>query len=96
MDLWAESFAENDALYKLDEVLAGIYHGDGEDLTAEITAYVAKKLTAEDAPELAGCVPVDAKLAELLQKLVDKYSLKGVEHSWTKLCYYYKYLGPTV
>lgn len=94
VDLWADTYEENADLYKLDEVLAGIYHGDGEDLTDEISAYLDKKMTAEDAPELAGCVPVDAALAELLQKLVDKYSLKGVDHSWTKLCYYYKALGP--
>jgi hypothetical protein len=31
--------------------------------------------------------------AELLQKLMDKYTFKGVEHSWTKVCYYYDYMG---
>ena len=44
-------------------------------------------------PELEGCVAVDAGLAELLQALMDKYSLSGVKNSWTKLCYYYKTLG---
>ena len=34
------------------------------------------------------------ELAKLLQMLVDKYSFSGVENSWTKLCYYYDYLGP--
>ena len=46
-----------------------------------------------DAPELEGCVAVDKELGEILQKLMDKYSLSGVENSWTKLCYYYKSLG---
>ena len=82
-------------VYFLEEVLAGKLHGDGVDRTAEISAYFAKKLpTSETAPELEGCVPVDAALAQILQELVDKYSFKGVEHSWTKLCYYYKNVGP--
>ena len=38
--------------------------------------------------------PVDARLAELLQMLMDKYTFAGVENSWTKLCYYYDELGP--
>ena len=46
------------------------------------------------AKERVGCVEVDAELAELLQKLMDKYTFAGVDHSWTKLCYYYDYLGP--
>jgi hypothetical protein len=37
---------------------------------------------------------VDARLAELLQMLMDKYTFAGVENSWTKLCYYYDELGP--
>ena len=93
--IWADTYEENAKIYQLDEVLAGIYHGEGEDMSDEITAYLDKKLTAEDAPELAGCVPVDAELAEMLQQLMDKYSISGVTNSWTKLCYYYKQLGPT-
>ena len=45
------------------------------------------------APELEGCVPVDARLAELLQALMDKYTFSGVDYSWAKLCYYYQHLG---
>ena len=93
-DLWGDSYEEWAGIYKLDEVLAGKYHGSGEDLTDEISAYLEKMLPkTDDAPELEGCVPVDAELASLLQQLMDKYSFKGVTNSWTKLCYYYKHLG---
>ena len=48
---------------------------------------------SEDHPELEGCVPVDARLAELLQTLMDKYTFAGVDDSWAKLCYYYQHMG---
>ena len=93
--IWGDDYAEWEAIYKLDEVLAGIYHGGGTDRKSEILEYVNKMLTASDAPaELEGCVKVDAALANLLQALMDKYSLEGVNHSWTKLCYYYKDVAP--
>ena len=38
---------------------------------------------------------VTERLAELLQMVMDKYTFQNVDHSWTKLCYYYDYLGPT-
>ena len=44
--------------------------------------------------ELYGCVKVDEKFAKVLGQLMDKYTFEGVEFSWVKLCYYYKYLGP--
>jgi hypothetical protein len=92
---WADQFDYFADLYKLDEILAGKRHGKGVDRTAAITEYLAKKLpVTEEAPELEGCVPVDATLAQILQELVDKFSFEGVEHSWTKLCYYYKNVGP--
>ena len=31
---------------------------------------------------------------EQSQQLMDKYTFKNEEHSWTKLCYYYETLGP--
>jgi hypothetical protein len=46
------------------------------------------------AKEREGCVPVDARLAEILQMLMDKYTFENVDNSWIKLCYYYDYLGP--
>ena len=54
----------------------------------------AEQIITGEAPELEGCVKVDARLAEILQKLMDKYTFDGVDHSWTKLCYYYEYIGP--
>ena len=93
--LWGDSYAEREAIYQLEEVLADKFHGEGEDYTEAITAYLDKLLTASDAPELEGCVPVDAELAKLLQALMDKYSFSGVKNSWTKLCYYYKSVGST-
>jgi len=94
-ELWGDSYAEWEEIYKLEEVLEGTYHGPGKDLTAAIRAYTQKMIAASDAaPELEGCVPVDAELATLLQALMDKYSLSGVKNSWTKLCYYYKSIAP--
>ena len=91
---WGEQYDYFADLYKLEEILAGSTHGEGENLTEAINAYLAKKLPAtEEAPELAGCVPVDAELAEILQALIDKFSFEGVDHAWTKLCYYYKHVG---
>jgi hypothetical protein len=66
---------------------------DGEDLTDDIQEYVSKMITT-GAPELEGCVLVDAKLATILQALMDKYTFEGVKNSWTKLCYYYKSIAP--
>ncbi len=92
---WGDDYAYWSGEYKLDEVFAGKYHGTGKDLTEDIMEYFDKALPkTEDAPELEGCVPVDKDLAELLQTLVDKYSLSGVKNSWTKLCYYYKSIAP--
>lgn len=43
--------------------------------------------------ERQGCVAVTKELADALQMLMDKFTFEGVENSWTKLCYYYDYLG---
>jgi hypothetical protein len=94
-EVWGEDFEAQAEIYKLDEVLRGIYHGDGEDMTEEARAYIAKMLPKDaEHPELEGVVPVDEDLGELLQMLMDKFTFKGVEHSFKKLCYYYKHLGP--
>ena len=93
-ELWGESFEEYAAEYKLYEVLEGKYHGTGEDMTDVARAYAEKMIgTSEEAPELAGCVAVDAELAELLQMLMDKYTFEGVKDSWIKVCFYYQQLG---
>lgn len=97
-DLWGDSYEEWEDIYKLEEVLAGKYHGEpGMDLTEKISAYIEKMIPKTDtAPELEGCVPVDEELGKLLQKLMDKYSFEGVTNSWIKLCYYYKQVGPEI
>ena len=93
-EIWGDEYEGYAEIYKLDEVLAGKTHGHGQDLTADISAYLDKKIPAsEDHPELEGCVPVDARLAELLQTLMDKYTFAGVDDSWAKLCYYYQHMG---
>ena len=93
-EIWGEEYEGYAEIYRLDEVLAGKYHGKGQDLTAEIRTYLDKKIPASDEnPELEGCVAVDARLAELLQTLMDKYTFAGVEDSWAKVCYYYLHLG---
>ena len=91
--LWAEDFDANAEEYKIEEVFAGKYHGKGPDLTGEIKGYLTKMYSGS-AKEREGCVPVDTRLAEILQLLMDKYTFENVDNSWTKLCYYYDYLGP--
>ena len=91
---WGEFYDEYYELYKVDEVIAGIYHGGGEDWTEEIKKYAALAIDNPEHPERSGCVAVDEHLAKILQALMDKYTFKDVDHSWTKVCYYYQYLGP--
>jgi hypothetical protein len=93
-EIWGEEFDALAEIYQLDEVLAGKTHGKGQDLTDDIRAYLTKKEPAStEYPEREGCVAVDARLAELLQTLMDKYTFAGVDNSWAKLCYYYQHLG---
>ena len=61
--------------------------------TEVVKKYVELMLDEEGYPERQGCVLVTEELAEVLQMLMDKFTFEGVEHSWTKLCYYYEYLG---
>ncbi len=93
--LWGDDvFEEWAEITKFYEVKMGIYHGT-VDRTAEIREYLAMMEPANpDAPEMEGCVKVDAKLAELLQQLMDRYTFEGVEDSWRKLCYYWKLYTP--
>ena len=91
---WGTDFEANYEFYKVEEVFAGIYHGDGEDRTAEMQAYLDKMIQNSEYLELNGCVPVDARLAELLQMAMDKGTFKGVDQAWQKFCFYYEQLGP--
>ena len=90
--LWGSEYDQNYQLYKVDEVLAGIYHGTGKDYT-EIMRQYEKKIITSGAAELRGCVVVDEQLAEILQMIMDKYTFEGVETSWRKMCYYYNTVG---
>ena len=101
IELWGDDFEENYMnVYKVEEVINGIYHGESLDYTDDLLEYVDKMIKTEydedNNPlnaELNGCVMVDERLAELLQILMDKFTFDGVDHSWTKLCYYYLYIG---
>lgn len=92
-ELWGADYETYAEIYKVNEVLDGEYHGEGEDLTEEMKTYL-DDIIKSGPKERIGCVVVTERLAELLQILMDKYTFQGVDHSWTKLCYYYDYLGP--
>lgn len=108
-DIWGEDYDEYAEIYKISEVYEGIYHGEGKDYTAIIKGYLDKVIVegyneqlgetiAKDDPRI-GCVVVTEELAEILQLLMDKYTIMNgtepntwsVENSWTKLCYYSQY-----
>ncbi len=89
--LWGEEYDQNAEIYQIDDIFEGRYHGTGEDYTEEIRGYLSKILRNGD--ETDGCVPVDERLAELLQMLMSKYTFEDVENAWLKVCYYYDYLG---
>ena len=98
---WGDLYDEYMEEYKVEEVLAGIYHGNGTDCTAEISKYLNKIITVgyneqldeiiEANDDRIGCVVVDNNLANLLQALMDKYTFEDVEGSWAKLCYYQQF-----
>lgn len=90
-EIWGEDFEEKWELLAVEDVLAGYYHGDGEDRTELMQGY-ADMIIKSGA--LEGCVAVDEELAQALQELMDKYTFQDVDHSWTKLCYYYQHFGP--
>lgn len=92
-DLWGADYDANAKIYQLKDVFAGRCHGQGEDCTAQMEAFLDDIITTGPA-ERRGCVVVTRELAELLQLLMDKFTFSGVDHSWTKLCYYYDHLGP--
>lgn len=81
------------SLDQILDVFEGRYHGGAGDLTEEMRGYMDKMISDSEHPELEGCVPVDARLAEILQMAMDKYTFKNVEDSWQKFCFYYDILG---
>ncbi len=92
--MWGSDYDTYAEIYQLEDIYAGIYHGTGEDYTAEMQAYVDQMIQRGDTDPLTGCVAVDARLAQLLTMLMDKYTFHDVDDSWQKLCYYFDYLGP--
>ena len=62
--------------------------------TEYVTKYVEDNMITDENSELYGCVKVNQEFADVLSRLMDKYTFEGVEFSWVKLCYYYNYLGP--
>lgn len=64
------------------------------DATAGVRAYIDAYMVKDETSELYGMVVVDEAFAGILQSLMDKYTFAGVDKSWTKLCYYFMYLGP--
>ena len=93
-DLWGEYLYER-RIDLIEEVRDGIYHGVG-DYTDKISEYLDDIITESDNEELLGCVEMTEELAEILQLYMDYHTFEGVEHGWTKLCFYYKHYGPTV
>ncbi len=90
---WGEEYDMLFDFYQMEDIMAGKYHGKGKDMTEAFRAYIPKMIVDAEHPEREGCVPVDKELAEILQQLMDKYTFAGVDHSWTKVCFYYDYLG---
>lgn len=90
--LWGEDYEKTAEAYMLEEIFKGQYHGKGQDMTAAIEEFLDDVIDAEGQPH-DGCVIVTKELAELLQMLMDKYTFPGVDHSWTKVCYYYERMG---
>jgi len=91
-ELWGEDYDGYAEEYQLKDVYAGKYHGDGEDYTEQIRKFCSQVEGGNS--EKSGCVVVTKELAEILQMVMEKYTFENVDHAWTKLCYYYDYLGP--
>jgi hypothetical protein len=64
------------------------------DCTEYVRNYIQENMITDENSELYGCVKVDEQFGKVLELLMDKYTFAGVEYSWAKLCYYYKYVGP--
>ena len=92
-EYWGDDYDYYYDLYLVDEVFAGKYHGEGQDLTNEIKEF-AKQIDKSGNTERNGCVVVTERLAEILQMVMEKYTFEDVDFAWLKLCYYYDYIGP--
>ena len=90
---WGEDYDTYYEEYQVEDVFAGRYHGKGQDYTDAIKKYV-NQVDKSSNKERNGCVVATKELTDILQLLMDKYTFENVDNSWTKLCYYYDYLGP--
>lgn len=90
---WGDDYEAYVKEYQLEDIMAGRYHGSGKDYTSEIQKYVSQ-IDKSSNTERNGCVVATKELTDILQLLMDKYTFEDVDNSWTKLCYYYDYLGP--
>lgn len=88
---WGDEYEYWYEAYQMNDLKKEIYHGKGENLTDVARKYYAEIITGDELT--GGTVAVNVELANLLQKLMDKYTFSGVKNSWTKLCYYYEYIG---
>lgn len=79
--------------YQMDDVKAGIYHGNLVDYTEAVKKYVSLMDNNAEHPERQGCVAATQELAEILGTLVDRELFEDVKHGWLKFCYYYNILG---
>ncbi len=107
--IWGEDDPETEELegypyfeqvYRPDDVINGKLHpiGDGEDKTAVMEKYIDLIITAATADKSdkeVGCIKVTEELRDILKQLLDKYVFEDIEEGYTKMCYYYEYLGPT-
>lgn len=90
LELGGFNFAEDE---DGNAVSGGVDYSDRIEWYANNAMIESDGVYGSEASLAAGCVPVNEELAGILQKLVDKYSFSGIKNSWTKLCYYFDYLG---
>lgn len=64
------------------------------DCTEIVKKYIEENMITDEESELYGCVKVNEEFAMILGLLMDKYTFAGIDYSWVKLCYYFKYVGP--
>ena len=79
--------------YQMDDVQAGIFHGNVIDYTAVMLEYVAKMDNGSTNPERQGCVAVTRELATILDTLIAREVFEDVQNGWLKFCFYYDLLG---
>ncbi len=88
--MWGAEYADKLALYSNPNYKGSVK--GGVDNTADVLSYVEIMYSSENSSDSDryGCVAVDAELADILQKLMDKYVFENVENSWVKMAYFYK------